>query len=117
MVILLVAFGSFQLRLIARIINGIGIVGVKIRLAGHSQNRAGIHIHDHGAAAILHIVAFNGIRKIALHDLLQIHINGQHKALAILCGMVLLVLLTELVFMRIGQADGAAILPGQYRII
>ena len=117
LVILLVALGGFQLLLIACIINGIGIVGVKIRLAGHSQNRAGIHIHDHGAAAILHIVAFNGSRKIALHDLLQVHINGQHKALAILCGMVLLVLLTELVFMRIGQADGAAILPGQYRII
>ncbi len=70
-----------------------GIIQVKHRIAGHSQNFSAVYIHDN-TAHIVGPVPFMGLvltflvifGKILLHNSLDIQINGGDNTVAVLCG-------------------------------
>ena len=62
----------------------VGVIGIEIRLAGHGQNGAGVHVHDDGAAPVLHVVGGDGLVEVPFYDLLDGGVQGEDQVVAVL---------------------------------
>ena len=92
-------------------------VGVKVRFGGHGQDRTGLDVHHDGTAAVLDVVGRNGLRQVAFHDLLHVHVQRQHQIGAVLGGKGGGVLVGNGVAHRVAPGDGAAIHTGQRGLV
>ena len=92
-------------------------VGVKVRFGGHGQDRTGLDVHHNGAAAVLNGVGRHGLVQVALHHLLNVHIQREHQIGAVLGGVGSGVFIGNGVAVGVAQGDGAAIHTGQRGLI
>ena len=51
------------------------VIGVKVRLGGHGKDGTGLDVHHNGAATVLNGVGRHGLVQVALHHLLNVHIQ------------------------------------------
>ena len=114
-----------QLRLSLHLLRQIGqigaeilrVIGVKVRLGGHGKDGTGLDVHHNGAAAVLNGVGRHGLVQVALHHLLNVHIQREHQIGAVLCGVGGGVFIGNGVAVGVAQGDGAAIHTGQRGLI
>ena len=93
------------------------VIGVKVRLGGHGKDGTGPDVHHNGAAAVLNGVGRHGLVQVALHHLLNVHIQREHQIGTVLCGVGGGVFIGNGVAVGVAQGDGTAIHTGQRGLI
>ena len=106
-----------QLFLQRRVKNRAVIVQVIVGIGRHGDDGAGIDIHDDAGAAVLGVILFQHILQPVFKAELHVGIQRQHKAVAVLSIVILLVVVKELRPRSVSGADGIARRAGEGIII
>ena len=65
------------------IVNGIGVIGVKLFDGRHAQNRAGLDVHYNSAAASMNAEGVHRFRQVLLHNGLHILVDREVQIVAV----------------------------------
>ena len=80
----LLPFQPFQQGGPLGVVEGHGVVGVKVRLGGHGQDGAGVHVHHDDHAPLGDIVYLDRVFQVFFGDGLYLGVQGEDEIIAVL---------------------------------
>ena len=93
------------------------MIGVKIRVGGHGQDAAGVHIHDHTHRRAPDLVVVVGDLQILFQIVLQHLVDGEYQGLPLLGGVIKLIIIRDGVASCVGETHRPPRCPGENVVI